>query len=78
MRDNCLSTWPKLYCGATTSICQKMKDLGFPCGNDRECYSVGLIHSHIGPILIIVVFTVSNTVVSVKVSVVSLRVFLQR
>ncbi|EJD07076.1 uncharacterized protein FOMMEDRAFT_131804 [Fomitiporia mediterranea MF3/22] len=39
MRDNCVSSWPKLYCSTTTSICEKMKELGEPCTVDRECLS---------------------------------------
>ncbi|THH04875.1 hypothetical protein EW145_g5213 [Phellinidium pouzarii] len=38
-RDNCRSAWPYLYCGSTSSLCEKMKVLGEPCDDDRECLS---------------------------------------
>lgn len=39
-RDNCRTTWPFLYCDPTSLLCEKMKNLGLPCENDRECLSV--------------------------------------
>ncbi|KAH8112682.1 hypothetical protein DFH11DRAFT_1545646 [Phellopilus nigrolimitatus] len=38
-RDNCHTAWPYLYCGSTSSLCEKMKDLNAPCDDDRECIS---------------------------------------
>lgn len=39
-RDNCVTSYPKLYCGSNSSLCERMKELGDTCDDDRECLSV--------------------------------------
>ncbi|KAL5486244.1 hypothetical protein ACEPAI_7289 [Sanghuangporus weigelae] len=38
-RDNCLSSWPKLYCSSKSLLCEKMKEVGEGCESDRVCLS---------------------------------------
>ncbi|KAL5504376.1 hypothetical protein ACEPAH_8450 [Sanghuangporus vaninii] len=38
-RDNCLSSWPRLYCSSKTLLCEKMKEFWEGCESDRECLS---------------------------------------
>lgn len=77
-RDNCLSTWPKLYCGSTTSICEKMKKVGAPCGDDRECYSVSLLIVHSSVVQVLIWFMVSAIAVALRTSAVSLQACRQK
>ncbi|TDL25737.1 hypothetical protein BD410DRAFT_784778 [Rickenella mellea] len=37
LRDNCRS--PRLYCDQSSNLCERTKEIGQPCQNDKECLS---------------------------------------